>query len=109
MVVSVTVLYPNDADAKYDIEYYKTTHMGLMNKHFSKAGLISWSVTTYTPGPDGSASPFAFSSSSTWRSTEDFKAAFQGEALKEILADVPNFNFANKQSTFLFGEISGST
>lgn len=53
MAFTVTVVFPNDADAKYDVDYYTKTHMTLIEKHWSKYGLQGWSVTKYLPGLDG--------------------------------------------------------
>lgn len=104
MAASITVLYPNEADAKYDIDYYKTHHMPLMEKLMGKFGLVGWSVTTFTPGPDGSAPPYVFGSVATWSSAEAIKAAFADECAKQIMQDVANFS--NKHPVFLFGEVS---
>ena len=52
MAFTVTVVFPNDADAKYDVDYYTKTHMTLIEKHWSKYGLQGWSVTKYLPGLD---------------------------------------------------------
>jgi hypothetical protein len=39
MAFSITVVFPNDADAEYDIDYYTRNHMPLIEKHWSKFGL----------------------------------------------------------------------
>lgn len=106
MAASVTVLYPNEPDAKYDIEYYKTHHMSLMEKNIGKYGLVSWSVTTFTPGPDGSAPPYVFGSTVIWSSAAAMKAAFADESAQQVMQDVANFS--NKHPTFLFGDVSAS-
>lgn len=107
MAASVTVLYPNEADAKYDIDYYKTQHMPLMEKLWGKFGIKSWSVTTFTPGPDGSAPAFAFGAVSYWSSAEAIKTALTHESAQQIMEDI--VNFSNKKPTFLFGDVSAST
>lgn len=104
MAASVTVLFPNEADAKYDINYYITHHMPLMEKLWGHLGVKSWSVTTFTPGPDGSAPAFVFGSNVIWSSTEAIKTAFADKSMQQIMEDVPKFS--NKQPTFLFGDVS---
>lgn len=104
MAASITVLFPNEADAKYDINYYKTHHMPLIGKLWGHFGITSWSVTTFTPGPDGSAPAFTFGSVVNWVSAEAIKTAFAHESVQQIMQDVPNFS--NKQGTFLFGDVS---
>ena len=104
MAASVTILYPNDADAKYDINYYKTHHMPLLEKLWGQFGITSWSVTTFTPGLDGSAPAFAFGSVINWVSAEAIKTAYADESVKQLMQDVPNYS--NKQPTLLFGDVS---
>lgn len=104
MPASITVLFPNEADAKYDINYYKIHHMPLIEKLWGHFGIISWSVTTFTPGPDGSEPAFTFGSVVNWSSAEDIKTAFADASVKQIMEDVPNFS--NKHPTFLFGDVS---
>lgn len=104
MPASITVLFPNEADAKYDINYYKTHHMPLIEKLWGHFGVTSWSVTTFTPGPDGSDPTFVFGSVVNWASAEAIKTAFADESVQQIMQDVPNFS--NKQPTFLFGDVS---
>lgn len=104
MASSITVLFPNEADAKYDINYYKAQHMPLIQKLWGRFGITSWSVTTFTPGPDGSAPAFIFGSVVNWSSAEAIKTAFADESVQQIMQDVPNFS--NKHPTFLFGDVS---
>ncbi|KAM0274923.1 hypothetical protein ACHAQH_007732 [Verticillium albo-atrum] len=85
MTVTITVLCPNDADAKYDIDYY------------------SWSATKFGNGVDGSAPPYAVGSTATWGNGDQAKAAFAGPEVGQIMGDVANFS--NKESVFLTGEI----
>lgn len=103
MSCTVTVVFPNDADAKYDIEYYSKNHMTLIEKHWSKFGLKSWSVTKYIPGLDGSPPAYAFGSEVYWESEEGMAQAFRSSEVAEIMADVTLFS--NKPPTFLIGQI----
>lgn len=104
MSASITVLFPNEADAKYDINYYKAHHMPLIEKLWGHFGIISWSVTNFTSGPDGSEPAFTFGSVVNWSSAEDIKTAFADASVKQIMEDVANFS--NKHPTFLFGDVS---
>lgn len=94
MPASITVLFPNEADAKYDINYYKAHHMPLIEKLWGHDGITSWSVTTLKPGPDGSEPAFVFGSVVNWASAEAIKAAFAHESAPQIMQDVPNFSNA---------------
>jgi uncharacterized protein (TIGR02118 family) len=105
MSASITVLFPNEPDAKYDIDYYKTHHMPLIEKLWGHFGITSWSVTTFTTGPDGSDPAFTFGSTVNWVSAGAIETAFAHESVQKIMQDVPNFS--NKPGTFLFGNVSG--
>ena len=102
MDFTVTVVFPNDADAKYDIDYYTKTHMTLIEKHWSKYGLQGWSVTKYRPGLDGAPPLYAFGSEIFWESEEGMKSAFGSSEVAEIMEDVARFS--NKHPIFLIGQ-----
>ncbi|PWY68505.1 hypothetical protein BO94DRAFT_611434 [Aspergillus sclerotioniger CBS 115572] len=101
MSFTVTVVFPNDADAQYDINYYTKSHMVLIEKHWTKFGLQGWSVTKYVPGLDGTPGPYSFGSDVYWKDEEAMKAAFASPEVAEIMADVAHFS--NKSPVFLFG------
>jgi len=103
MGFTVTVVFPSDVDAKYDIDYYTKTHMPLIEKHWSKYGLQGWSVTKYVPGLDGAPSPYAFGSEVFWSSEDGMKSAFRSPEVAEIMDDVARFS--NKRPIFLFCRI----
>ncbi|KAF4774338.1 ethyl tert-butyl ether degradation [Colletotrichum scovillei] len=103
MTVTITVVFPNDPDAEYDINYYTTKHMPLIQEQWRKYGVTSWSVTKFQPGADGIPPLYAFGSTVTWDSLQQIKAAFAGPEAAGIMGDVPNFS--NKQPIFLTGEV----
>lgn len=103
MAKTVTVVFPNEPDAKYDMDYYIKRHMPLIQSLWSKHGLKSWSVTKYVEGVDGSQPLYAFGSTVTWDTEEAIKTAFAGVEVAEIMGDVQNFS--NKQAIFLVGEV----
>ncbi|RAL02820.1 uncharacterized protein BO80DRAFT_463071 [Aspergillus ibericus CBS 121593] len=102
MSFTVTVVFPNDADAEYNIDYYTQTHMTLIEKHWSKYGLKGWSVTKYVPGLDGTPPLYAFGSEVFWENEDGAKAAFASPEVAEIMGDVPHFS--NKTPIFLLGQ-----
>lgn len=101
MSYTITVLFPNEADAKYDIEYYAAHHMPLIERHWKKYGVQTWSVTSFGPGPDGAQPLYTFGSVVVWESRKGVEKAFESPEVAEIMSDVPNFS--NKQPVFLFG------
>lgn len=102
MAFTVTVVFPNDAGAKYDIDYYTKTHMTFIEKHWSKYGLQGWSVTKYRPGLDGAPPLYAFGSEVIWESEEGMKSAFGSSEVAETMEDVARFS--NKHPIFLIGQ-----
>lgn len=106
MPANATVLYPADADATFDLDYYLKTHMPLVQEKWGKYGLQGWSVVKYSPGPDGGKT-YTYAALLTWDSPESIGKAMQGEETKEVLGDVQNFS--NKGPVFLTGEIVGTS
>jgi uncharacterized protein (TIGR02118 family) len=102
MSYTITVVFPNDLDAKYNIDYYTASHMTLIEKHWSKYGLKGWSATRYLPGLDGADPLYVFGSQVFWESEEAMKKAFESPEVAEIMADVPHFS--NKPPIFLIGQ-----
>ncbi|GFN11042.1 hypothetical protein AtubIFM56815_008608 [Aspergillus tubingensis] len=102
MTYTITVVFPNEPDAKYDIEYYTNVHMRLIEKHWTKYGLKSWSVTKFGPALDGTPPPYAVGSRVHWESEEGMKKAFESPEVPEVMGDV--VNFSNRPAIFLFGE-----
>lgn len=103
MSTTITVVFPNDLDANYNIEYYISSHMPLIERHWKKFGVKSWSVTKFTPGLDGNQPLYAFGSTVYWDNNARIKEAFESPETAEIMGDVPNFS--NKQPIFLLGRI----
>ncbi|WAO88885.1 Hypothetical protein NCS54_00625000 [Fusarium falciforme] len=104
MAFTITVLFPNEPDAKYDFEYYVSKHMPLIQECWGKYGAKSWSATQFTGGLDGSPSPYAFGSVVEWEDADQVKTAFEGPEAAEIMGDVANFS--NKQALFLLGRVA---
>ncbi|KAH8765597.1 hypothetical protein F5883DRAFT_102270 [Diaporthe sp. PMI_573] len=83
----VSVLYPAEADAKFDLDYYNTKHIGLVNEKWSKYGLQQYWVADLR----GSGGPYAIQTTMLWESLESFQAAAAAEESAAVFADVPNF------------------
>lgn len=102
MPVTVSVLYPNDADAKYDIDYYVNRHMPLAAAQWKPSGCLSWTVTKYQATPDGKEPKFAFAGILTFESLEAVHKALASPESAAVMQDVPNYS--NKEPVFLIGE-----
>ncbi|RDH35096.1 hypothetical protein BDQ94DRAFT_168771 [Aspergillus welwitschiae] len=102
MVYTVTVLYPNEPDAKYDFEYYFSHHLPLVDRYWKIYGLQGWNVVKYGPGVTGHQVPYFFGCVLFFEDDHAAKQAFEGPEAAEILDDIEKFS--NKQPLFLYGE-----
>ncbi|MGK0275268.1 MAG: hypothetical protein ACI9N0_001650 [Ilumatobacter sp.] len=82
-MIKVSVMYPNGDDATFDMEYYKTTHMEIVDRAMKPS---RWEIDS---GMDG---PYIAIGNLYFDSTEAMQAGM-GEA-GEALADIPNFTNA---------------
>lgn len=103
MVFSVTVSYPNDPDTKFDVNYYVSKHIPLVEKYFKSAGLQKYSVVQYdAQGKSKDEVPYVLQAILEWPDQASVEKAFNGEEGKPVLEDVPNFT--NKQAIVYFGQ-----
>lgn len=107
MVCKVTVLYANDTDIIFDLEYYLKSHMALVHRTWSKHGLEEWDVVQFTPGPDGARPPFYVQAILTFADSSSLQAAMGDTGTQALFDDVPNFT--NKQPIFLAGNVVGDS
>ncbi len=54
----VSVMYPNQAGARFDLAYYRTTHMELVRRHLQAFGLVKTEVLKGLSGGGGQPAPF---------------------------------------------------
>ena len=55
---AVLVMYPNQKGATFDVDYYVSTHMPLVEKHLKPFGLVSWEVLQGLSGTAGAKAPY---------------------------------------------------
>ena len=85
--MSLNVIYPNRDGARFDMGYYRSTHIPLAMK-VMKAD----SVLLIEGVPNGSsAAPFAMIAHFQFASSEGLKAAVANPAMAEVRADVATF------------------
>lgn len=97
---TVTVLYP--ADAKFDMDYYMSSHMPLVQKRWGPEGLTSWKVLKFGDGASKSVQ-----ATLEFESPAKFHAAAGGEHTAEIMGDVKNFS--DKEPELMMGEVVGTS
>lgn len=89
-MIKVSVMYPFEAGARFDHDYYRDKHMPLVKARMGDA------LRTYTVdkglsgGAPGSAPTYVGMCHLFCDSVESFQAGF-GPHAKEILADIPNY------------------
>jgi uncharacterized protein (TIGR02118 family) len=83
----VIVVYPRKDTSTFDKEYYLSTHMPLVAKHWKKHGFKSYTVTELNA--DG---PYSFSVVMEFESAEGWGAAATDPNTKEVMDDVPKFS-----------------
>ncbi|KAF2679280.1 hypothetical protein K458DRAFT_422323 [Lentithecium fluviatile CBS 122367] len=85
---TVTVLYPRESNATFDLDYYLSTHMPLVYKHWNKFGLKTYKVTKFNDD-----APYTYGVAMDWGSADGFgKALQQDDSTKEIMDDIENFS-----------------
>lgn len=90
-MIRVTVSYPNVAGAKFDLQYYLTRHMPMVEAKLSGRGLTGWTVDQgLSGGAPGSEAEFLIQGHLTFESVEAFEAAMASEGA-EIMADIPHY------------------
>jgi uncharacterized protein (TIGR02118 family) len=93
------VAYPRNKESTFNKEYYLSTHMPLVAKHWKKHGLKSYAVTELNA--DG---PYSYSVVMEFESYEGWGAAGTDPDTKEvIMEDIKNFS--NEQPILVYGGV----
>lgn len=101
-MIVVSVLYPNEPKARFDIDYYTRTHMPMVQKRLG-APLRRMAVEHgLAGGAPGSPPPFLASGHLYFDSLEAFQGAF-GPHAEAIMADIPNYT--NTQPVIQIAEL----
>jgi uncharacterized protein (TIGR02118 family) len=91
-MVKVTIFYPNSPDARFDMNYYTTRHMPMVQRKVSTCKGIA-AEQGLAGGAPGSAPTYIAIGHLLFDSVEAFETAYAPHA-SEILADVPNYTNA---------------
>lgn len=101
-MIKVSVMYPNSASAKFDIDYYCNTHIPMVVKLLGDALKVGAVDSGLAGGAPGDTPAFIAMGHMTFNSVEDFQAAF-GPNAEVIMADLANFT--NVEPTIQISEI----
>ena len=108
MPIHTTVIYPNEDDVKFDMNYYLSTHMPLVQTNFGKHGLKKWEIVHYQPGPDGAKPKFLVGATLVWDTPEQMSAALSSpDDAGPVMADIKNFT--NVTPIIMAGPVVGNS
>ena len=86
----VSVMYPNEEGAKFNIDYYRTTHMELVKKHLKPFGLIKTDVDKGVSGRGDQTAPYICIGNLYFDSQDGYDRGI-AEAGPILRGDIPNF------------------
>ncbi|KAK1834902.1 ribosomal lysine N-methyltransferase [Podospora conica] len=89
---TLTFIYPNDQHAHYDMDYLIDKHLPMVKERWAPYGMRSWTVTKFTPNPEGIPPPYAFSTTLAWDRHESIGNALEGKDINAIMDDVTKFS-----------------
>ncbi len=89
-MIKVTVLYPNGEGTTFDMAYYVSKHMPMVQRKCAPACRSIAAEKGVGGGEPGSKAPYVAIGHLTFDSLEAFQKSF-GPNAGEILADIPNY------------------
>ena len=89
-MIKVSVLYPRQDGAKFDMKYYLDTHIPLVKQRLGGALKTITVEQGLAGGAPQSPPPFAVMAQLAFDSVDAFQSAF-GPHAAEIMGDIPNF------------------
>jgi uncharacterized protein (TIGR02118 family) len=101
-MIKVSVLYPNAADATFDMAYYLNSHMPMVKRKLEPALKGMFVDEGLGGGQPGVAPAYVAMCHLMFDSVEAFQSTF-GTHSPEILADIPNYT--NTQPTVLISQV----
>ncbi len=101
-MIHVTVLYPNDSGAMFDMNYYTSKHLPMVRAKCGPACRSTMAELGVAGGEPGSKAPYIAIGRLVFDSLEAFQKSF-GPHAREILADVPNYT--NTRPVVQIGEV----
>ncbi len=90
-MIMVSVMYPNQAGSKFDMDYYTNTHLPLVAERWGPLGLKGATVVKGLAGPEpGSPATYQVMALVEFETSEAFEKAVAAHG-EEIFGDIPNF------------------
>ncbi|MBL7213390.1 MAG: EthD family reductase [Desulfobacteraceae bacterium] len=85
-----SVMYPNEKGAKFDFDYYKTTHMDLVQEHLKSFGLTKTGVDKGISGGGDQPAPYVCIGHLYFESRDGYEKGL-AEAGPILRGDISNF------------------
>ena len=101
-MIQISVMYPDQADARFDMTYYTEIHLPLVQRLTGAACRKVAAQLGVAGGQPGSRPTYVAMGHLYFDSVQDFEKAF-GPHAKEILGDLPNFT--NLQPTIQISDV----
>jgi uncharacterized protein (TIGR02118 family) len=95
----VTVTYQVGPERKFDLDYYLTTHIPLVEKLWGPLGMTSARVLRGTGTPTGAPAPITIMALLEFESADAFRAAGKQHG-REVMGDIANFTDAEAAVQF---------
>jgi len=95
---TVNVLYKQGT--KFDMAYYKATHMPLVMRCWGPLGLKGFRIIEYP-----AEAPYLVQAILEFDSLEDIQRAQSSDAAKEVLGDIPKFANPSDAVVLMAGEV----
>ena len=89
-MIRIAVLYPNADGKTFDVDYYKNTHMKLVQEKLGPLGLVGCEVDAGIAGMGGASPPYAAIGYIFFETLDEFQTGFD-QVGAELVADVPNY------------------
>ena len=91
MAITVTVLYPNTPQSRFDVDYFVKTHIPLVEEHWGGRGLTSVKLLKGAATADpATPPPYQVITVMGFESLQAFRAAAK-ESGAQVMGDVANF------------------
>ena len=89
--IRVSVLYPNEEGTHFNVEYYRDSHMVMVDKLLKPYGMLASGIDSGIAGGEpGQPAPFICIAWMTYSTVEEFQEGFGANA-EQLFADIPNF------------------
>ena len=86
----ISIMYPNQEGAKFDFDYYRTTHMELVQKLLKPFGLVKTGVDKGISGGDNHPVPYICIGYLYFESSHGYENGI-AEVGSTLRGDIPNF------------------